>query len=66
MRINTKYDLGQTVFLIHDKEQTPRMITSIGVNPGHVVYQLSSGTSESRHYEMEISSEVNILLKTTD
>jgi len=64
MRIRTKYDFGQTVYLITDTEQEKRLVTSITLNPGNVVYQLSCGTTASSHYEFEISPEVNMLVKT--
>jgi hypothetical protein len=60
-----KYKLGQTVYLITDVEQLPRMVTGITLRPNTILYSLSLSVNETTHYEMEISSERDILKATT-
>lgn len=66
MRIRTKYDFGDTVYLKTDGDQSPRMVTGVILSPGQVMYELSQGVSNSRYYDFEISSSINLVLKTTD
>ena len=61
MIINTLYDIGDTVYLVTDKDQLPRLIINIRIGPGTLCYTVVSATTESSHYEMEISKEKNIV-----
>ena len=62
MNIKTKYNIGQIVYLITDEEQLGRMVTSIVVLQENVYsYVLKFGVNESQHFEIEISSEKDIL-----
>lgn len=63
--IDTKFDLGQIVFIKTDKEQQPRMIIGITVRPTGLLYELNFGSNSSWHFEIEISDEKDILLTTT-
>ena len=66
MVIDNKYGLGQTVYLITDTEQRPRIVTAVNVLVGGGLrYALSQGVSETWHYEAEITDEVNILTKVS-
>lgn len=57
MEIKTKYDLKQLVYLVHDPEQLPRMVTEITIiTPKLIRYLLSCGGDSSDHYEHEISA----------
>jgi hypothetical protein len=65
MLIESKYQIGQRVYLITDEDQKARIITSITVYPGNLLsYQLTYGTHASDHYEFEFSDKENILMKT--
>jgi len=66
MIYSLKYEIGQTVYLITDKEQTKRVITGITIRPTGVIYDLAAGTANSWHYEMEITNEENVLVKVTN
>lgn len=58
MVIDNKFDIGQIVYLKTDEDQLPRIITGLTIRGNNVlVYCLSSGTSESWHYDFEISEE---------
>ncbi len=57
MKIETKYPIGHTVTLRHDREKTPRMITGVsirGTDSKTHSYNLLSGTVDSWHYEFEM------------
>lgn len=65
MTIPNKYELKQTVYLKTDGEQLARIVTGIHIRPNNcMLYSLSCGTSETNHYDFEISEEKNILLNT--
>ncbi|MGQ0738377.1 MAG: hypothetical protein ACT4OJ_04890 [Bacteroidota bacterium] len=58
MEIKTKYDLKQMLYIMHDPEQLPRMVTEITIiTPRLIRYQLSCGSENSDHYEYELSAE---------
>lgn len=57
------FDIGDIVFLKTDTEQAPRIITGILMRPNGFLYYLSNSTSESTHYEIEISKDLNETIK---
>jgi hypothetical protein len=59
-----EYELGDTVYLKTDKDQQQRIVTGITFRPGSVIYLLSCGSSETQHYGIEITTEIDIVLKT--
>jgi len=65
MEVKTKYDLKQFVYLVHDPDQSKRMIIEIIiVTPKLFKYMLRCGSDESEHYEHEISSTADVVTKT--
>lgn len=59
------YWFGDTVYLITDKDQIPRMIIEINIKPSGLVYFcVVGGTEVSFHYYFELSTEINLKLKT--
>lgn len=66
MVINTKYDIGEKVYLKTDSEQKERVVTQILMTPGTLIYTLSCGTEETTHYDMEISIEKDIVKKINE
>ena len=66
MVIDNKFDLGQTVYLKTDKEQLPRIVVRLFVTHHNILYSLAQGTGETSHYDIEISEEINVVLKTTE
>jgi hypothetical protein len=60
---NIKYKIGQIVFLKTDAEQLCRMVTGILIRDNYCVYYLTNCTFETSHYEMEISEEINEIIK---
>lgn len=62
--IDNKFNIGDIVYIITDKEQKERMIIRFTINPGNIiVYEVNNGTEGSDHYEIELTNEVNILTK---
>lgn len=57
----SKYEIKKIVYLITDLEQNARMITAVCFTADNgVVYSLAQGTTETKHYECEISHQKNI------
>jgi hypothetical protein len=64
--INNNFDLGEIVYIKTDPEQLPRIITAIMQRvDGGMSYQLSQGEIYSFQYEVELSREQNMELKTS-
>lgn len=66
MVIDNKFEYGQTVYLKTDKGQLPRIVTAIHLRGQNITYCLSQGTGETVHHDIEISEEINVVLKTTE
>lgn len=66
MKIETKYDYGQIVFLIHDPDQLERMVIGINGRPTGIIYLLACGIAVTEHYELEIASETTFKLNQTN
>lgn len=64
MLYESKYEIGQFVYLRTDKDQQERLVTGIIFRPNGVQYDLSPGASW--YYELEISEEKNVLATTTN
>ena len=60
------FNIGDTVYLKTDIDQHKRMVTGYTVRNDGVVYLLSFGSEETSHYELEISDEMDVLLKATN
>ena len=60
MKIETKFDIGQTVYLITDKEQLMRIVTGIYIRQGGELYTICMNTETSDHYDYEMSDEKDI------
>lgn len=61
MIVDNKYEIGQTVYLVTDKEQEPRIVHAFKVFRFEVLYCVCFGTMTSEHYDFEISDTKNIL-----
>lgn len=56
MKIESKFNLFETVYITTDTEKKPRIITSIQIMPGDAIrYHVETGSSESWHYEQALS-----------
>jgi hypothetical protein len=66
MIIENKFNIGETVYLVTDEDQKPRIVTGISVTANGLRYNLVNGITDTYHYELEMSSEKNILTKITE
>lgn len=64
MVVDNKFSHGEIVYLKTDKEQLPRMVYCIKVFQGEILYECVCGTITSAHYDFELSTEINVLMKT--
>lgn len=62
MRIDTKYDIGEHVYLKTDIDQKQRMIVEINIKPLGLVYRLMCGVEGIWHYDIEFTKEKNVLM----
>ncbi len=60
-----KWDKGDILYLVTDKEQLPRMVYGYEIAGNDVMYKVCSGTLISTHYDFELSVEKNVSLATT-
>jgi len=67
MIIDNKFDLGSLVYLKTDKEQLPRVVIGILINPSRtILYRLAQSTTDNYHFEQEISKEKDVMLSTSN
>jgi hypothetical protein len=60
MDIKNSFEIGEILYLKHDIEQLPRMVTGIKINPYDITYEVISGIEVSNHYDFELSKEKTI------
>ena len=65
MKINTRYDIGDIVYLKTDTNQKERMVTAIIITVGSHAYSLSCGDDSSEHYDIEISDTKDVMKTLT-
>lgn len=63
MTIETRFDIGQLVYLVTDEDQDAHMVTKISLGGRQLMYELTLGTTSSMHYEFEISDQPDKLKK---
>jgi len=66
VNINTKFDFGDTVYLKTDPDQLERIVTGFSVKPNSLCYSLCHSTTESWHWDFEITKDRDILKTTTN
>ena len=66
MIIENKFEIGQTVYLVTDSDQLPRLVYGFEITQGSIIYMLCIGTITSNHFDFEISEQENIISKTTN
>ena len=63
--INNNFDIGEIVYLKTDLEQLPRIIIAIMTCADNgILYKLSQGESVTWQYEIELSREQDVALRT--
>jgi hypothetical protein len=58
------FDIGDSVYLKTDLDQSERLVTGISVRESGISYAVTCGTNESWHYAFEMTKERDIM-KTT-
>ena len=56
MEIKNEFNIKDIIFLRHDIEQLPRMVTGIIWDGHKIMYEVITGTTASQHYEFELSA----------
>ncbi len=64
--MKANYNIGDYVYLKTDIDQYKRLVTGYTVRTDGILYLLSLGSEETSHHELEISNEIDILLKATN
>ena len=59
MVIDNKFAIGDIVYLHTDTDQSKRIVTGIILTMNSMIYELSCGDSHSKHYDFEITRQVN-------
>lgn len=63
MVIDNKYSIGEVVYLLTDDEQLMRVVTAISIRSGgYMAYELTQGTRESWHTEIEITKQKTLVI----
>lgn len=63
MRIDNKFNIGDHVYVITDKEQDLGVITAIMLTQNDIIYLVSRDNSIDRFYDFELSLDENKLMK---
>lgn len=64
--IDNKYNLGEVLYLVTDRDQLKRIVTGIVYCPDNsILYEVINGTLASKHYDFELSRELDTIMKTT-
>lgn len=61
--LDNKYNIGEIVYLKTDEDQKERIVFAFIVYENEILYRLAAGTSNSEHYEFEISKEKDYVQK---
>lgn len=62
MILDNKFDIGETVYIINDQDQLPRIITGMEISQKEIIYVLYQSTSLSRHFDFELAKEKQLVL----
>ncbi len=62
--VELEYEIGDIVYLKTDERQLPRIVVGISLRNCGISYALAQGTIEVYHFDIEISREVNVLMKS--
>lgn len=65
MNIKNVFNIGETVYLVTDVDQNPRLIYGFVIHQSEILYKVICGTQQSENYDFELSREKNVLLKVS-
>lgn len=60
MTIQNKFEIGDTVYLITDEDQLPRIVIEIVIRANDLIYVLAQCDKTSDHHAFEISKEKRV------
>jgi len=60
--IDVEFEIGEVVYLKTDIDQHQRIVTAIQITASGVLYRLAFGAADTWHYDIEISTEKNVLV----
>jgi hypothetical protein len=55
MILDLEFNIGDSVYLKTDEDQKRRIITGLYVTQNEIIYYLTCGTEETKHYDFELS-----------
>lgn len=61
MKITSRYNLGDLVYLVTDPEKDRVMIIAITITPNGVIYTVSKGSEQFPCYEIEMSETKSVI-----
>ena len=62
MILDNKFNIGDTIYVITDQEQLPRIVTQLEITRSEIVYVCYQSTNVSRHYDFEMSKEKTLVM----
>lgn len=62
--VDSKYEIGQSVYLKTDPSQLERLVFCIRVYKNELLYELACGVTTSNHYDFEITTEKDVVKAT--
>ncbi len=62
MLVDNKYNIGDEVYLTTDPDQRKRIVTLFIVSNNDIRYELNCGIESGWYYDIEISTEINVLV----
>lgn len=65
MKFESIYTIGNIVYLKTDREQLERIITAVCFRSTGIIYNIANGTTDTWHYECEVSDIRDIVKATT-
>lgn len=66
MLIDNKFNIGQAVYVVTDPDQYIGIVNCLRICPSNlIIYVVAQGAKTSDFYDFELSTEPNMVLKTS-
>lgn len=62
MKIDNKFEIGQIVYRVTDKEQLPGMVMGFHITQNQIMYLVSDMNTTDKYYDFELSAEENKII----
>jgi len=67
MKIITKYNFGDSVYVVSDPDQWRRQVVELKIIPPQtIIYICMCGDESSAHYDFELTDEQDLVTKTSN